>query len=650
MESSRKRNYPPSIIVRLSSFEIPSMKVIHAWRADAFLWTLDNGLNYETLTQVVLLLFLEVVMKIQSLTLEFQSQKKATSIRRSQKQSKMQKMFKFLWMNLCLGGYFVQMFQLGYLYFSYQVAVTVTNKYPEKFEPLGFALCFYISDILNWNANIKNGTLSARSFLNLSVDESNEELFTMFNHFTKEEKFRHSGIMINNLTSPEICNLTARTRGIIETCSILNINELEKNEGKLSHTANCEELFEITQYVKEPFKCFNFDLRGFHKHDDSDWFDLKKNMRVSGFNGLMYQLTFKERFVRRTRFMVLAYHKMFYLPRPGIAREVSFFDLSKSHSITYQHFLTYRLPKPYISDCFSYTQVEDSGHCYELCARNASLKNFNNRLFPGPTVRYKRKNKMISFTTMTPEDLDKMHKLEALCAASCRKLNCTTNIHVPVKISSLNQDPALLFYVQPGPSIVVEYIPRSSLISYLTQCGSCLGVWAGLSLCSLIQIQTHWITFKDKKTRKNMPKTSRNRGFRHDVPSQMNLMYRPPSIFYRDLKKIEPLVYLRNTRRRMEASQLKLRASLRAYKPGDVFYSNLLKIEPLVYFSKDDLRMEIKKSRWQSLKWRLFLHKKASVCDLIYWCMRKRRSCPGGQSKWIQTDRFRKERIRIGEC
>ena len=394
----------------------------------------------------------------------------------------------FSWSAICIALNFGQISQLSFRYFSYQIVSIVTNHYPVRFKPPAVSLCFDILDIIDWNSMV-NGS-SVKSLLPAILRrQSNEFLSENLRELQDDTRARMTARIINHLNAKDLLSITAGLDEIAEACTVRNTSSITKMLlDQMKMWMDCKEVFEVTEYIKDPYKCLSFDFKGFDKHSDRDFFDYNVNMRYFGLGGLMYYIIINNtHFTNRTDKLMLQFHEIYSLPRSGISRR-QYLPLSQSNYMTYQHYTSLRLPAPYTTDCIVYKEFENSGHCFEICTQNGTIKRFNG-ILASLIVRSNRKGNMISQESMNNKEMDQLIQIEKSCQEKCRRMNCSMDIYVPVKIKSTASNghpPHNLVYVQPAPTIINDYVPKESLINFLTQVGSTIGFWFALSMLDIL--------------------------------------------------------------------------------------------------------------------------------------------------------------------
>lgn len=339
-----------------------------------------------------------------------------------------------------------------------------------------------------------------------------EELFTKYPHFREAMKYEDmsindieatyreysqaekltklSGIM-STLTSNQIMTLTESISEYVFRTILMNQTKLE-----MDTVTDYRLLWRPKEYLRECFRCSSFDNNvgnGLYNYHDI-FLDGKSN-------GFAYELSFNETLLNRTNCVLIMLHEQWHYPRSGQTKGIPIRDLSKLFTIKYIIYVSHLLPSPYSTNCIDYTgkMLDGTGHCYEQCARNESLKAFD-KLFPGPVINEKDNYSLLSLSNQTRETYEKIERIKSACSMVCNMKNCTDYVITPY-LDTMTDFSRMIFDVcfPNQPNIVTEYSPYLSLANFIVSMLSTIGFWIGISLFDVQQLITGLIVKSNKK-------------------------------------------------------------------------------------------------------------------------------------------------------
>ena len=397
---------------------------------------------------------------------------------------------KSVWLFLSLMGNGTQIYQISSLFFSYSVLTKVFLIYPEKTSLPSLAVCFYIGDLVKWE-ELFNEYPKYRSELGFE-DKSTEDIVSEFRNYNHDKKLEVAQPIMSTLTSKQIMDMTEKIPDYVFRTILMNQTKL-----KMDITTNYRDYWKPKEFLRECFKCASFDNNvadGFYKYHDV--------FRDGKSNGFAYEISFNETMLNRTNRVLILLHERFHYPRSGKSRGITVRDLSKLFVIKYMVYKSFLLPAPYTTDCVDFREqkMEDSGHCYELCARAESIKNLDGKLFPGPVISEEDNYPLLSLTNLTKDVHDKIAGIKRSCTEKCGQLNCTDYVTCPYIGSKTDFDKMIYDVFFPEyPNIVTEYSPYLSLVPFIVSMLSTIGFWIGVSVLDANQVIEGMFLKHDKK-------------------------------------------------------------------------------------------------------------------------------------------------------
>ena len=358
---------------------------------------------------------------------------------------------------LCVSGHLVQVHQISENYFKYQTR-TYTKFEVQEVEKLQTILfCPRYVDL---------------------VDRSQFKFYGIRSDLRSRKKIAEA---LSVLTVKQISELTPNVSGIIEECVVRESNLLLP----LILTANeCKKFFNIWKSVNGERVCYTFLPR------NQRCYSVGNVASSLTHQNIVYQVGLKD-LLAKTRSAYFIIHSPYPKNRSDLLLSRMFgssVNNAKSYKgstfyVSYALMEILKLPPPYDTEC----KKGKRRTCYEVCLMNR-FKQINRVPWSG-FHRDHIDMKILSYNDTKNQTIAKVAKNAFRdCHNEC-KLNreCYTSFSVTkaeenkrfgfkLRISSM---------VPFSPYTKIISVPSVTLVDYLVQVGSCLGIWFGFSILSL---------------------------------------------------------------------------------------------------------------------------------------------------------------------
>ena len=298
---------------------------------------------------------------------------------------------------------------------------------------------------------------------------TDSELIMTLRNAVYTDKLLKGGNFVNDVIVKDFFDYTFLPEDMFEKCSYVT----PKNYTVV--TKPCRDIFNITPYFKEAYKCFAFSLK------DNTNYDYLTMQRIKGTNGYMYNILLLPNVTTITDDLFIFYHPRGTFPRSGFTRSISATDIKSLFSLTFQTFTVERLAAPYDTDCRNYTlDYGNKGACFESCVQLQSLQRFGKisagtNVFKGLATD---KEQLMSIAAINADaDLFRvLRNIENECDRACDQPNCYESYYTPTVMSTSDYNQSsLTTYVDQYPSIITECDAKIDFISFATDVTSTLG-------------------------------------------------------------------------------------------------------------------------------------------------------------------------------
>lgn len=313
-----------------------------------------------------------------------------------------------------------------------------------------------------------------------------------------ESNFYSIDVLGKYLTIEQIFDLTPKPDDLLTTskCSYHL-----PNSTYLTVNGKCRSMFKLKKAYKESYMCYAINFL------ENDTFSLKHLANTLDQSQAFYVVVINETFFTNSRIMMIRMHSKGTLAR-GLTssfvqidrqfvrhqRTGQLYVNQKYFTLTYSRLLSKRLPAPYITNCYNYSNdnLESSKHCYERCLTNKTIVNFGKVPFTGII------DKPLPFKHMLIDDIrnvtfsNQLTKLEIDCRSLCSRPDCVEETFLPKLSSSLPGIWGIYFRlaIPNEPDIVANSEPLITTIDYVTYILSCFSFWFSASPLQLYIVST----------------------------------------------------------------------------------------------------------------------------------------------------------------
>ena len=366
---------------------------------------------------------------------------------------------------ICLLGFVLQVEQISELYFRYQTTSKIELQIRKVEEYQTIMYCPRFVDLLN-RTNYQEYGL--RPTLPTSYKDIEQDL--------------------SRLTIEDILELTPRETDAIYNCYLTK--DITENTSTILFLQyqKCYDYFKVTKSVNGERVCYSFMPKKKRSYSVGDV------ASSQSYTDIVYQIVLNPSLSKT----ILGYF-ITYLVDPDKkvdpldsriykARVWNTFTLNQSRCVIYGESIDiHRLAPPYDTQC-------SLGHKVELCYEECLIENFQtiNRI---PWSGFHKKKQNIKMLTLLDVRNSTMSARIAFwfnqCHLKCKlKTECQTQFSRTYVQEYQNRNHlyesnfAIISMVPIGPHISLRTVATLTLVEYIIQIGSCVGVWFGLSIIS----------------------------------------------------------------------------------------------------------------------------------------------------------------------
>ena len=370
---------------------------------------------------------------------------------------------------LCLIGCVYQITKISLEYFSFKTTTKTTFQIDSNVDDPSVVYCTRYTDIL---------------------DRTDYEKYGIY----RWSRFNFTEILSDNtkLTISDIFHLTPDPNDTIIACETRHDEyKTEKHVPK-----DCYSLFRVTKYLEGPFICYQFQTKDVNSN-------LKCDQAALAYVGLavLYQITIHSRFLLSNSLKLISFipahlenpilklpsisrrffsHALRYGPdEPKKSKYNYFFISGDLYSIT-------RLEKPYDTKC-----MENKEYSEFACRRRCNIAAFKRHGY-FPTTEY----------TLSPLPIKHMNTIAMLnktllqdtktrtdiCRKTCNQKSCSETFSVTDVTSYdtfVNGLVSIVSSCSKRPVVIIEYLPRITLMEFAMYISSSFGIWFGISILSI---------------------------------------------------------------------------------------------------------------------------------------------------------------------
>lgn len=278
-----------------------------------------------------------------------------------------------------------------------------------------------------------------------------------------------------NVTFDHLFNQMPRAESTIDSCKYRDFNLnilLDQPDGR-----KCAQLFKVIRFRMQGFMCYRFDLQlareySYHAivnslYEPRELFYLNISSPLNGEIALRPLLHFDD-FPDDVRSFGQSAHR----------------EGDSTLQLSYGFYESYRLHSPYETHCKEVSSIT----CYQKCLDDA-YGDLGFAPDSGLVVENSSETFLTPMPLVTNVDLENNR---STCYDKCRYEGCTQKFVITSVRQTKNANEKLLFIVETVNRLVVKivYLPKFSLMDYLTQVGSVVAIWTGLAvinLCKLVE-------------------------------------------------------------------------------------------------------------------------------------------------------------------
>ena len=369
----------------------------------------------------------------------------------------------------CLVGCLYQITKISLEYFSFKTTTKATFQIDSNVDDPSIVYCTRYTDIL---------------------DRTNYQKYGIY------KRSRHNSTEVlsdtTKLTISDIFHLTPDPNDTIIDC------EIRQDEYETKHYLQdrCYSLFRVTKYLEGPFICYQFQTKDVNN-------DFKCDQAALAYSGLnvLYRMTMHPRFLLSNTLKLISHipsnlanpilnlpssSRRFYCYRvrygdnePKKSKHNYFLISGDLYSIT-------RLEKPFDTKCTKNNEYSELS-----CRRRCNIAAFERHGY-FPSTEYTVSPlpmKHINTEAVLNKTLFQATKTQTdICRKSCNQKPCHERFSV-TDVSSSEYLHKGSIYIGSScsnrPKVIIEYLPRITLIEFAMYISSSLGMWFGISILSI---------------------------------------------------------------------------------------------------------------------------------------------------------------------
>ena len=362
-------------------------------------------------------------------------------------------------------------------FFEYPITNSVQMDTPVTVSVPQLSVCFRYSDLL------KLDELNSATGMQLEWTKPSKV----------KEVIRMVSLIHRNITLKQIFDFTPKADEVYATGLIRYPGTYDFNF--ITKKAVQRKFMSIKYYFQE-FMCYQIIF----KCDSNCEYNYKQVISSLRFSGMAFEFGFNLSFFAGTRSFLVAIHgdsdntQSIHMAEQ-IKRKSRGNKRLDLFQLTYHTIETVRLPAPYASDCWTYSDPTNKWYDSQLdCISECLVKETTKvmKRFPFTTLIYETDAQDFNFKVFdTYQDLSlnqsanqTLTLLERKCFTACRRPDCITRLYITNLLGSSFSIGAIRFRINLAnyPDISIVNQPMISFYDYLTLVLSCLGVWLGLSL------------------------------------------------------------------------------------------------------------------------------------------------------------------------
>ena len=400
----------------------------------------------------------------------------------------------------CLLGFVYHFQSMAVIYFSYQTTSQVDIPLDHHFNKPTLVLCIRLTDILD-----------RRVYLSYNTDVK---------HLDQDIKLERDKLSVN-----DIFELTPKAYEIMTGCRWRNNNiDLLKYNNK-----DCSTMFKIIKYLDGMFVCYEFLPVNFSM--DFECSSIYKSLfSPSEIYSILLNESLTSKADSVSIISFVASYDLWnetYRLVPHVSRRFAYklerfsdkrlrISNANHFMITNEMYTVNRLPSPYVDPCIPDTRIFDS-----ICYRNCSLEVYKDYDMISPNELFLEEELVRQLKQISLQDMKNVSLMKKIdqklidCKRKCQLPPCNdwysvTTVQPKPTLFDENSM-ALTAVCSQRPPLRLAFTPQMNTFEFIIYTCSCLGIWFGVSVLSICQLQTRFMAVfatrvkKHKLERKIMP-------------------------------------------------------------------------------------------------------------------------------------------------
>lgn len=393
-----------------------------------------------------------------------------------------------LWNAFLMIGFIYQVTAITIIYLSYEINTAISIE-SSTGSPLASSIEFPdLTVCFDTESLIEPSVISSRSI---------DPFINPLANFTVEEMLKHTpdaSFLIDTCVSRISPSDLAETLGPDVHLSGSPFNSLHRVQ--LYSKASCGRLYNVTKGIFEEYTCYTITLNNFghlkfslrpvvysgkwsrllylfHLNESAfDTFSLIKPL-VHPAKTIPYVTSaYSSWFVRKS------YHETHGLP----VGEGPLQPLYNSFKSAYKLYKIHRLPPPYESKCFNYTELAFYGQ--EDCIQRCLLEQVSRQLHLVPFTSFIRApidQGQLTLSQLESKNVSAiLQRSEKKCFSRCQHPSCLSQISITSAESEFYPNLRIILFSPSSPEVIVSEEVAFRLLDYLIYMFSCFGSWFGL--------------------------------------------------------------------------------------------------------------------------------------------------------------------------
>ena len=427
---------------------------------------------------------------------------------------------RLLWILLCCGGLFAQIFLLVFQYMRYDISTSVTFTFENIIHLPAITICATILELGKWDDERLRKHCGELTGSQTCMNETAEQISSFVaDKVPLDMRLPASFKFMDHLTISEIMQVTHEVDKLI--MGHLRFNPEIGGQDKVFGVADT---YETVHFLTGIYKCATLIWK--KRYETAGYLKLKRQFTSSGLFSVIVR---NELLMDKISMLTLSYTGNRVIPRIG---DSDFIQIPGGRGLTsssYDLFMSKFLEAPFATDCVDYRRdykLESRADCYDTCFEDASVRALQRKPLG---VRHDGRDGGImsmseSFVTNNHRVIS---RISNECDNKCSRQDCVQTVYSPrMKSMSRSDNSSMtgyLSYVPNSPIVVTECMQKITFAEFATDLGSTFGFWLGLSVLTaftwmqklvqkIVQQQRacKQVTERKERRRKRMAVTSKH--------------------------------------------------------------------------------------------------------------------------------------------